>query len=214
VITHNFTLSALCYHFSVRPRAHPGGDIGSTFDMQVARDAHMPTHVLAAIQTGQNPSIPPMMLPIDITLFAHAFPVELNVPPAVPGTPAPIPRYVQIGDSQFLMVNLPVVPITVPHLSSLPLLLLFGMQLETDTHALSFRLLPVNVVEEFPNAAAMSTVLSQQPSETFEGTYRHNQGLWRNILAMSLNNSKILDLVQMVWNITTEARRIRYRPSR
>lgn len=214
MITHNFTFSALCYHFNVRPRAHPGGDIGSTFDMQVARDAHMPTHVLAATQTGQNPSLPPLMLPIDITLFERGFPIELNIPPAAPGTTAPIPRYMRIGDSQVLMVNLPVVPITIPHLSSLPLLLLFGMRLETDTNTLSFKLLPVSVVEEFPNAAAMSTILSQLPSETFESTYRHNQGLWRNILAMSLNNPQILDLVQMVWNITTEARRIRYRPSR
>jgi hypothetical protein len=70
------------------------------------------------------------------------------------------------------------------------------------------------VVEEFPNAAAMSTVLSRHHDQTFESTYRHNQGLWRNILSMSLNNTQILELVQMVWNITTEARRIRHRSTR
>ncbi|KIM41475.1 hypothetical protein M413DRAFT_27819 [Hebeloma cylindrosporum] len=207
-------LDALCCHFNVRSRAHPGGDVASTFDMQVLHDAHMPTHVLAATQTGQDSSLPPLMLPIDITLFERGFSIELNIPPVAPGTTAPVPRYMRLGDSRVLMVNLPVVPITIPHLTSLPLLLLYGMRLETDTNTLSFRLLPVSVVEEFPNAAAMSTALSQLASEAFESTYRHNQGLWRNILALSLNNSQILDLVQMVWNITTEARRIRYRPTR
>jgi hypothetical protein len=182
--------------------------------MYVVRDAHMPTHVLAATQTDQDPSAPPLMLPIDITLFERGFPIELNIIPAVPGTTAPIPRYISIDDSQVLMVDLPIVPISIPHVSSLPLLLLYGMHLETDTNILSFKLLPVNVVEEFPNAAAMSTVLSQHGDQTFENTYRHNQGLWRNILAMGLNNTEILELVQMAWNITTEARRIRHRSAR
>lgn len=203
-------LDALCHHFNVRPTAHPGGDLGSTFDMHVVRDAHMPTHVLATTQPDQNPSIPPLMLPIDLTLFEHGFPIELNIPPAVPGT-APIPRLVPVGGSRVLMVNLPIVPLTIPHVNSLPILLLYGMRLETDTNILSFELLPVNVVEEFPNAAAMSTVLARHPSEVFENTYRHNQGLWKNILSMGLNHTRILELVQMVWNITAEARRIRYR---
>jgi len=201
-------LDALCHHFNVRPTPHPGGDLGSTFDMYVVRDAHMPTHVLATTQPGQNSSIPPLMLPIDLTLFERGFPMELNIPP---GTTTPIPRPVLMGSSRVLMVNLPVVPITIPHVNSLPILLLYGMRLEIDTNILSFKLLPINVVEEFPNAAAMSTVLAQYPNETFENTYRHNQGLWKNILSMGLNHTRILELVQMVWNITAEARRIRYR---
>ncbi|KIM46453.1 hypothetical protein M413DRAFT_441547 [Hebeloma cylindrosporum] len=204
-------LDALCQHFNVRPTAHPGGDLGSTFDMYVLRDAHMPTHVLAATQPGQNPSVPPLMLPIDLNLFEHGFPIELNIPPAIPGTTAPVPRLVLLGGSRVLMVNLPIVPLTIPHANSLPILLLYGMRLETDTNILSFNLLPVNVVEEFPNAAAMSTILARHPDETFEKTYRHNQGLWKNILSMGLNHTPVLELVQMVWNITAEARRIRYR---
>jgi hypothetical protein len=150
------------------------------------------------------------MLPIDLTLFERAVPVELNIPPSTPGT-APTPRPVLVGGSQVLMINLPVIPITIPHVSSLPILLLYGMRLETDTNILSFKLFPVNVVEEFPNAAAMSTVLARHRDETFENTYRHNQGLWKNILSLGLNHTRILELVQMVWNITAEARRIRHR---
>jgi hypothetical protein len=153
------------------------------------------------------------MLPIDLTLFERAFPIELNIPPGAPDT-APIPQHALVGGSQVLIVNLPIIPITIPHVSSLPILLLYGMRLETDTNILSFKLLPVNVVEEFPNAAAMSTVLARHREEAFENTYRHNQGLWRNILSMGLNHTRILELVQMVWNITAEARRIRRRTTR
>ncbi|KAF8964764.1 hypothetical protein BDZ97DRAFT_1904280 [Flammula alnicola] len=202
-------LDALCHHFNVRPTPHHGGIIGTTFDMQVIRDAHMPTHVLAATQPDQSPASPPLMLPIDATLFARGFPIELNIPPTPPGTIAPIPR--TVGDSQALVVNLPVVQISVPHVSSLPLLLLYGLGLEIETNLLAWSLLPVNVVEEFPNAAAMALILSRNRDDRFERIYRHNQGIWKNILAMGLHDTRILELVQTAWNVTAEARRIRQR---
>ncbi|KDR77261.1 hypothetical protein GALMADRAFT_246565 [Galerina marginata CBS 339.88] len=208
-------IDALCHHFNLRQTTPPTGTaLGPSFDMRVTRDAHMPTHVLAVTQTDQQPSTPPLMLPIDRSLFERAFRNDLNFPLAYPGSIAPIPRLVSAGDSQpVLMVSLPVVPIPVPHIRSLALLLLFGMGLETDLNLLSWNLLPVNVVEEFPNAAAMSLVLSRKSDDRFESIYKHNQGLWRNILALGLTDTRILELVHTAWNVTAEARRIRQRSS-
>lgn len=178
--------------------------------MYVFRDAHMPTHVLAVTQTDQPQpaSTPPLMLPIDATLFARGFRLELNTTPAPPGSTTPIPRYV---DATTQVVNLPVIEISVPHVSTLPLLLLYGMGLEVETNLLSWILLPVNVVEEFPNAAAMSLVLSRYRDDRFERVYWHNQGVWKNVLALGLNDATLDQLVETAWNVTVEARRIRQR---
>jgi len=186
--------------------------VDATFDMQVLRDGNLPSHLLAVMQTDQTPSTPPLMLPVDATLFARGFRAELNIPATAPGIAAPIPW--RLENSQVLVVTLPVIQITVPHVRSLPLLLLYGMGLETEQNLLAFSLLPVNVVEEFPNAAAMSLILSRYRDDSFERTYRHNQGIWKNILALGLNDTRNLELVQNAWNVTAEARRIRQRSSR
>lgn len=179
--------------------------------MRVLRDAHMPTHVLAATQSDQDIDAAPMMLPIDRTLFERGFRIDLSIPSATPGSTAPIPRSLTVGDAQILVVNLPVVTVRVPHLPSFALLLLFGMGLETNTNLLSWKLLPVNVVEEFPNASAMSLILSRAPQDTFDTVYRHNQGLWKNTLAMGLTNNRIVQVVQTAWNVSAESRRVRLR---
>ncbi|KAH9477864.1 hypothetical protein JR316_0010096 [Psilocybe cubensis] len=178
--------------------------------MHVVRDARMPTHLLAATQSDQNPvKTSPLMLPIDRVLFERGFRIDLNFPPATSITPKP--RSITVGDSQVLYVNLPVIPINVPHLSSLALLLLYAMGLETNLNILAWKLLPVEVVEEFPNAAAMSTILSRRPQAEQESIYRHNQGLWKNILALGLNNARIIQVVQTAWNVTADARRVMLR---
>ena len=203
--------SALCRHFNLHPTIPESPDVGPTFNMQVLRDAHMPTHVLAVTSPDYNSSSPPVMLPIDATLFEQEFRFDLNIPPAPPGTLSPIPHTHIVGDSQVLMVTLPVLPITVPHVTSLPLLLLFGMKLETQPNLLAWSLLPVNVVEEFPNAAAMALVLSRSHADRFDRTYRHNQGIWKNVLALGIKDQSIAGVIQTAWNVTAEARRIRQR---
>ena len=182
--------------------------------MQVSRDAHMPSHVLAVTSPEQSPSVPPVMIPIDIALFEEGFSFELNIPPPSPGTTAPIPHMQTQGDSQILMVALPVHFLVVPHVTSLPLILLFGMKLETQLNLLAWSLLPVNVVEEFPNAAAMSLILSRVPDDQFGRTYRHNHGIWKNTLALGFTDTKIDDVVTTAWNVTAEARRIRQRAAK
>lgn len=154
------------------------------------------------------------MIPIDITLFEQGFRFDLDIPPPSPGTTAPIPHMHTQGDSQILMVALPVHFLVVPHVNSLPLIMLFGMKLETQLNLLAWSLLPVNVVEEFPNAAAMALILSRVPDDQFGRMYRHNHGLWKNTLALGFTDSKIDDVVHTAWNVTGEARRIRQRPAR
>lgn len=210
-----FFFSALCHHFNLYPTVPESPDaIGSTFNMQVSRDAHMPSHVLAVTSPDQNPSIPPVMIPIDITLFEQGFRLELDLPLPPPGSTAPIPHTLTQGDSQILMVALPVHSLVVPHVTSLPLILLFGMRLETQLNLLAWSLLPVNVVEEFPNASLMALILSRVPDDQFGRIYRHNHGIWKNTLALGFTDSKIDDVVHTAWNVTAEARRLRQRAAR
>lgn len=180
--------------------------------MPVIRDAHMPTHVLAVSQPDSNPANPILMLPIDASLYEQGFRVELNLPQTAPGTASPIPYTTE--DSETPMVSLPIVPITVPHASSMPLLLLFGLSLENQPNLLAWRLLPPQVIEEFPNAAAMSQIMSRLREEQFERHFRYNQGLWKNILALGLRSTRLVELVQTAWNVTAEARKIRHREQR
>ena len=208
----SFFFSALCRHFNLYPTVPESIDaIGATFNMQVSRDAHMPSHVLAVTSPGQNPSMLPVMIPIDITLFEQGFRFDLEIPLPAPGSIAPVPHLQTQGDSQILMVALPVHFLVVPHVTSLPLVLLFGMKLETQLNLLAWSLLPVNVVEEFPNPAAMALILSRIPDDQFGRTYRYNHGLWKNTLALGFTDTKIDDVVSTAWNVTGEARRIRQR---
>lgn len=202
---------ALCHHFNVSRIAHDSENTTplTTFDMPVRRDAHMPSHVLAVYQTNAIISAPSSMLPIDATLYEEGFRVELNLPPALPGSTSPVSRRVEGNET--LVVTLPVVPLSVPHAPSLPLLLLFGLRLETEPNLLAWHLLPVNVVEEFPNALAMAEVLSRLRDDQFELVLRYNQGIWKNILALGLKDAVLVEMVQTIWNVTAEARRIRQR---
>ncbi|KAF9046582.1 hypothetical protein BJ165DRAFT_1527663 [Panaeolus papilionaceus] len=206
---------ALFLHFNVKPTPYGGTEpVGETFDMHVLRDAHMPTHVLAVVQSDAagsqaQPAKPPTMLPIDASRFDQGFRIDLGIPLALPGTLRPVPF--PSNTTGTLLVTLPVVHVTVPHIPSLPLLLLFAMQLETQYTLLSFNLLPVNVVEEFPNAAAMSSILSRCSDDRFDRYYYHNQGIWKNILSLGVNDNNIYNVVQTAWNVTADARRLRSR---
>lgn len=166
----------------------------------------MPTHALALISSesdAESSTVPPMIMPLNSDLYNACFRVEL-LPQPPPGTAAPIPH----SNSQF--VTLPVVQARVPHASSVPLLILFALGLETNTNILAWTMLPSQVVEEFPNSAAMAQVMAQNVREQeFQARFKYTQGLWQNTLALGLEDAAIVGLIQNAWNVVTEARRIR-----
>jgi len=36
----------------------------------------------------------------------------------------------------------------------------------------------------------------------------HNQGMWKNVLALGLQDSRVMSVVQTVWNVAAESRKI------
>lgn len=168
----------------------------------------MPSHVLALYQSTTTSSTLPLMVPVDAAMYTNGFRVDL-IPPATPGTTSPVPY--NDPSSGVQTVALPVVPALVPHVASIPLLLLFGLKLETQTNLLALRLLPPQVIEEFPNAAAMAQVMSLLPEDEIHRRVIYNQGIWKNVLALDVKDASIVELIQTAWNVTAEARRLRQR---
>ncbi|KAK7460831.1 hypothetical protein VKT23_008760 [Stygiomarasmius scandens] len=198
-------LAALYQHYNVVQIRHTGNQLPAFFDMPIVRDAHMPTHVLAVTQTTNSYStIPPLMIPVDFNMYSDGFRVSI-IPTPLPGTASPVP----IVNGSSAMVSLPVVPISVPHVQSLPLLLLFGLGLERNTNALALRMLPSEVVAEFPNAATMAQLMARLDDRHFKRRLEFNQGMWQNVLALDLRDITLLNLIRTAWNITAEARGLR-----
>jgi hypothetical protein len=205
------TLRALCRHFNVTPATGVPREVGEMFDMLVLHDAHMPTHVLSARQSDQ-PDSAPTMLPINSILFEQGFYLNLEIPPAPPGSTAPVPR---IDDrTQRLVVSLPVVHITAPHVESLPLLLLYAMKLENDLLLLAHNLLPVHVVGEFPGLPAMLTFLRILGDYDFDRIFRFNQGMRNNSLTLVPVSEELNTVISNAWNAAAEARRAHQRGGR
>ena len=145
-----------------------------------------------------------------------------SVPPAMVLTTLSLPA----------TVTLPVVPLQVPHAPSVPLLLLYALGVRTNPSALAAALLPLSVAEEFPSVAAMAQAMAVQcQRENHAGDdsngsssvgggggargWRsldrytvYNQGIWKNVLALGLQDSRVMSVVQTVWNVTAESRKI------
>ena len=99
------------------------------------------------------PSAAPLLLPIHSGLYAANFRADF---PTVGSCALPV-----MNPSTHTL-KVPVIPFSVPHPPTLPLLFLFALGLEPSPHTeLAYRLLPPSVVEEFPNAAAMAAVLAR-----------------------------------------------------
>ncbi|KAJ7291037.1 hypothetical protein C8J57DRAFT_1271188 [Mycena rebaudengoi] len=206
-------LDALCHHFCLSKRLYPANTrLQPTFDMFLNSPAtQLPSHVLAIASQDSHPSnhVPPIMIPVDVAMYHQCFGRVDLLPQLPPGNHSPTP-HLDAG-AQLPTVTLPVIPITVPHSVSIPLLFLFGLNFETDLNLLAARLLPPEVVGEFPNAAAMSMVMSRLREPQFDWYLRYNQGIWKNTLALAPHNTALVGLVQNCWNVTAEARRIRLR---
>jgi hypothetical protein len=125
-----------------------------------------------------------------------------------------------------------VIPLQVPHAPSVPLLLLYALGVRTNPSAIATSLLPLSVAEEFPSAAAMAQAMAKQcdfdsagivagntgnecSAQGVVGGWQlldkftvYNQGIWKNVLALGLQDSRVMSVVQTVWNVTAESRKI------
>lgn len=205
--------SLLCAHFNVvKTTLDPASELPSSLDMRVKRDAHVPSHVLAVFDIPESEwgsSYEPLLVPIRVDLFTRDFRTNI-IPPSPPGSTFPVPHSVQHTVGQF--VTLPVIPMLVPHAPSIPLLLLFGLGLETRSQLLCCHLLPSEVIGEFPASLTMANLMATICSDDqLREHSRFNQGLWKNILSLGPRDLKFIEVVQTAWNVTVEARRIRKR---
>ncbi|EIM87443.1 uncharacterized protein STEHIDRAFT_130811 [Stereum hirsutum FP-91666 SS1] len=131
-------------------------------------------------------------------------PLTLPLPPSPSSTGATTPRR-----SSAYILTLPVLTLSVPHAPSLPLLLLFALGFRNDPSLLAAHLVPLAAIEEFPSAVAMAQVMASCCDSARLGRYtRHNQGAWKNVLALGMGDERLCRVVQTVWNVTAEARRI------
>lgn len=159
------------------------------------------------------------MLPVCADLYKKGF--NPNLPWPKEDDPPEIPDETEDAGDQPLTIptlpegpvrlSLPVHSISVPHLVSLPLLLLFGLGLETEVEMLPYRLLPSSVVAEFPAPAAMAEVFAKFPEQQFERYHMYIGGFWGNILALGLKERRIMEIASTAWSVASEARRIRQR---
>lgn len=206
-------LDLLCSRFNVaKTILEPASEIPTTLDMRVKQDAHIPSHVLAVFDIPESQwglSYQPLLVPIRVDLFTRGFRSKI-IPPSPPGSTFPVPHCAENPEGQF--VTLPVVPLLVPHAPSIPLLFLFGLGLETRSHLLCCRLLPAEVIGEFPAPSAMANMMATLCNDDqFREHSKFNQGLWKNILSLGPRDSHFIELAKTAWMVTMEARRIQQR---
>ncbi|KAG6380292.1 hypothetical protein JVT61DRAFT_8400 [Boletus reticuloceps] len=138
----------------------PGTSIPSTVDLRVLKDAPVPSHILAVFDIPPSewePSYSPILVPIRADLHVRDFRTNI-IPQSPPETPYPIP-HVSTRPNCGRFVTLPVVPLHVPHAPSIPLLFLFALGLEQRSQLLCCRLLPPEVISEFPALPAMAQLM-------------------------------------------------------
>ena len=125
-----------------------------------------------------------------------------------------------------------VLPLQVPHAPSIPLLLLYALGVRKNPSTLAAALLPLSAAEEFPSAASMAQAMAthcecdnarivagtRDGESSARGTATgwqlldryttYNQGIWKNVLALGLQDPRVMSVVQTVWNVTAESRKI------
>lgn len=205
--------SLLCRRMNVDKTALPSGaSIPPTVDLRVLKDAHLPSHILAIFDippSDWEPSYSPILVPIRADLHLRDFRTNI-VPPRSCGTSYPNPHVSLRSGSRF--VTLPVVPLHVPHAPSIPLLFLFALGLESRSQLLCCRLLPPEVISEFPALPVMAELMARLCSDRQLTDYTvFNQGLWKNILFLAPRDTGFVGIVRTAWNVTVEARRNRQR---
>ncbi|KAF8480276.1 hypothetical protein DFH94DRAFT_631080 [Russula ochroleuca] len=216
---------ALCYALNVAKTA-PSSACRLTKTHQLAvlnrTSPVLPTHILAVHDAPlSDPNAPVTLIPINVDAFSrklrtsvtnarHNPPGRVSVSSSSPFSPATAVSSMPLPAT----VIIPLVPFQVPHAPSVPLLLLYALGVRTNPSALAATLLPVSVAEEFPSAAAMAQAMAMQCLRENAGwrlldRYTvYNQGMWKNVLALGLQDSRVMSVVQTVWNVTAESRKI------
>lgn len=196
----------------------------------------LPSHLLAVHDTPlADPNAPVTLIPIDIETFSRKLRTDITgggrarhhhpptrvvsspISPAVMASVSAVPPLPQLLPAT---VSIPLIMLPVPHALSIPMLLLYALGVRTNPSALAAALLPLTVAEEFPSAAAMAQALAAHcehasnaagsagwPSPLDRYTV-YNQGMWKNVLALGLQDSRVMSVVQTVWNVTAESRKI------
>lgn len=213
--------SALYRYFNVVKAGYHTGPLEERFEwaLTTLNALRYPSHCLAVTQNNSPPSSPPLILPVCKDLYKKGFSPDLPWPKE--DEPPEILDETMDADDQPLTfpplsegpvrLSLPVHSISIPHMVSLPLVLLFGLGLETDVEMLPYRLLPSSVVAEFPAPAAMAEVFARFPEQQFERYYMYIRGFWGNSLALGLKGRRIMEIASTAWSVASDARRIRQR---
>ncbi|KAH9985635.1 hypothetical protein BJV74DRAFT_878636 [Russula compacta] len=198
----------------------------------------LPSHLLAVHDAPlADPNAPVTLIPIDIETFSrklraditgggrarHHPPTRVVLPPISPAVVASVSAVPPLPQLLPATVFVPLVTLPVPHAPSVPLLLLYALGVRTNPSALAAALLPLSVAEEFPSAAAMAQALAAHCERASAGNAAgsaggwrppldeytvYNQGMWKNVLALGLQDSRVMSVVQTVWNVTAESRKI------
>ncbi|KDQ56673.1 hypothetical protein JAAARDRAFT_157823 [Jaapia argillacea MUCL 33604] len=206
-------LEALCRHHNVGKislKVKPAESMPATVDLPVLRQrGRVPTHALLVHDTlPTNPDFQCTVVPVASFTFTQKFRRDVLGANSSIQTP-PSPPHHQGGP---MCITIPAIPLFVPHAPSIPLLLLYAQGLHPEPPSLGPYLLPLEAIEEFPSVATMAQVMAHICTDDQLKRYvSSNQGLWKNILALDPVDPKFVQLVQTAWNVTAEARRIRYR---
>ncbi|KAI0059985.1 hypothetical protein BV25DRAFT_1012538 [Artomyces pyxidatus] len=201
---HSLHHRTLCHALNVaRPAPMRAGQLTRTYDLAVLHTTHpaaLPTHVLAVFDTKLTDHYAPVtLIPVDLEHLTSRIRADVRAPA---GRLLPAPPRART-------LTLPVLPLQVPHAPSTPLLLLFALGLRADPSALAARLLPLAAVEEFPSAAAMAHAMAAHCDQERLGDYlAYNQGVWKNVLFLGVRDARVMRVVQTVWNVTAEARKL------
>ncbi|KAH9984145.1 hypothetical protein BJV77DRAFT_966360 [Russula vinacea] len=193
----------------------------------------LPTHILAIHDAPlSDPNAPVTLIPVNIDVFSlklrtsitnarHNPPRRVSVSSSSPFSPTTVVSSVPLPAT----VVIPLVPFQVPHAPSVPLLLLYALGVRTNPSALAATLLPLSVAEEFPSAAAMAQAMAMQCQRENAGVVAGSGGNednaggvggeWRLLdrhveerARAGLQDSRVMSVVQTVWNVTAESRKI------
>lgn len=197
--------SALCFHYNVnKPSRLAGNYLPRTIDLEVFKDNHLPTHVLALTKYS-SPTTSPLMIPIQAGPWQKKMAVHL--PPATPGSVPPDPHWDATRSQPTRVITLPVISANVPHPDNVPILLLFALGLEPLPNMLAMCLLPVDVLGEFPDAREMANVMARDHEwEEVSGYAEQNRQMWENTLSLGVQDAVTRNIVHKAWRVAHAAR--------